>query len=323
VANKKPLLSVIITTYSKDRLADVFDLLSSLGGQTYPHIEVLFVGEQTPELCQQVREHAEQQGMANVITLFNGGEPGLSAARNLALAHAKGEIIGFLDDDVLLFPEWAEETVKTFDDSSFVGATGPALPLWEDSRMHWLPEEFYWLISCTAWTGWQEMTEARSAWGANMSFRREAFDVAGLFLNTLGYHKPMAEDLEFSLRVKARTGKRILFNPYIRVWHRVRGYRLTWKFITARAHHIGQSRRLLKKLYPQSPELFALEKGLSRRIVGLLLNMPREFFRSPGTAWRRLFLITLTSLAAGWGYLRPGASLEIFQEGQRAEGGRR
>ena len=313
MASKQPLLSVIITTYSMERLADVFDLLSTLKGQTYPHLEVLFVGERNPELCELVRAHVAQQSMDNVTSLFNDGEPGLSAARNLALSHANGEIIGFLDDDVLLFPEWAEETVKTYDDSSVIGATGPALPLWEDSRMQWLPEEFYWLISCTAWTKWQEETEARSAWGANMSFRRKAFDVAGLFLNTLGYHKPMAEDLEFSLRVKARTGKRILFNPHIKVWHRVRGYRLTWKFIAARAHHIGQSRRLLKKLYPQSPDLFALEKGLSRRIVGLLLNTPREFFRSPGTAWRRLLLITLTSFAAAWGYLRPSASLEIFQ----------
>ena len=318
MVSNQPHLSVIITTYSKDRLCDVFHLLSSLKGQTYPYLEVLFVGERDPELGKLVRVHAEQQGMDNLTTLFNDGEPGLSAARNLALPHANGEIIGFVDDDVVLFSDWAEETVKTFSDSSVIGVTGPALPAWEDSRMRWLPEEFYWLISCTAWTGWEGVMEARSAWGANMSFRRKAFDVAGPFLNTLGYHKPMAEDLEFSLRAKERTGKRILFNPHVRVWHRVRGYRLSWKFIVARAHHIGQSRRLLRKLYPQSPELFALEKGLSRRIIGLLLNTPREFLRSPATAWRRLVLITLTFLAAGWGYLRPGASVEIFQQGMRS-----
>ena len=143
MASKQPLLSVIITTYSMERLADVFDLLSTLKGQTYPHLEVLFVGERNPELCELVRAHVAQQSMDNVTSLFNDGESGLSAARNLALSHANGEIIGFLDDDVLLFPEWAEETVKTYDDSSVIGATGPALPLWEDSRMQWLPEEFY------------------------------------------------------------------------------------------------------------------------------------------------------------------------------------
>ena len=110
--SKQPLLSVIITTYSMDRLAGVFDLLSSLKGQTYPHLEVLFVGERTPELCERVRESAEQQGMANVITLFNDGEPGLSAGRNAAIPRAKGEIIAFLDDDVVAFPEWAEAVVR-------------------------------------------------------------------------------------------------------------------------------------------------------------------------------------------------------------------
>ena len=292
---QSPLLSLVVTSYTTERLSDIYELLESIKNQTYENIEVLFVAERSQELYDKVKDYGETKNVTHLKVLFNDGEPGLSAARNVGIGKATGDIIAFVDDDVVLFPEWAEDMVKAYDDDSIIGVTGPAVPLWEDESMSWFPEEFYWIISCSDWAGWDKITVARSAWGMNMSFKREAFTSAGLFLNEFGYHKPMAEDLEFSLRVKSKTGKQILYNPQVRVWHRVHKYRLSWRFIAARSHHIGVSRHLLKKLYPKDSSMFSLEGELLRRILKLPLNIAKEAPRNPVLAWRKLS-VTITAL---------------------------
>lgn len=328
MADASPFLSVVFTSYSKDRLPDVFGLLATLKAQTCRHIEVLFVGEREPELSVLVRAHAAQQGMANVITLFNDGEPGLSAARNLGVKKAKGEIIGFVDDDVVLSPDWAEEIVRTYEDEAVIGVTGSALPLWEDESMSWLPEEFDWIVSCTGWAGWHELCEVRNAWGMNMAFRRAAFEQCGLFGNGYGFHKgPYAEDNEFSMRVRAVTGKRIVYNPRVRVWHRVHRYRLGWRFIAARSFWIGRSRHLLRKAYGNIEHGGVLqdEQTLLGRIVGGLL--PRTLlsvFRRPLFAGKRLslvfFALSFIFLGYGSGFFRRdqgSCGAEMAEKGKR------
>jgi len=244
---KQSLLSIVVTSFTTERLKDIYELLDSIKAQTYPHIETIFVAEQTKELLDKVNHYASRKHIPNLKVLFNNGEPGLSEARNVGIKEARGYIIAFVDDDVVLFPEWAKEMVNAYDDDSIIGVTGPAFPLWEDESMSWFPEEFYWIISCTTWCGWDEVREVRNAWGMNMSFRTEAFQKCGAFLNEFGYHKgPMAEDNEFSLRVRRKTGKRIMYSPKVRVRHRVHKYRLSQQFIKERAYWIGYSRRMMK-----------------------------------------------------------------------------
>jgi len=300
-------------------LPDLFDLLTSLKAQTYPHIEVLFVGERTPELCEGVREYTDRQGMANVIALFNDGQPGLSAARNVAIPEARGQLIAFLDDDVVAFPDWAEAMVRAFAETDAIGVTGPALPLWEDPGMAWFPEELYWIISCTAWSGWDQVREVRNAWGMNMAFRSEVFAVVGLFHEATGYHMgPFAEDNEFSLRVRSETGKRILYVPGAKVSHRVHSYRLTSRFIRERAYWIGRSRRNLLRLYAEteraeglpSPERQLLYRVLFRRIPADLAHV----FDNPRTAWKRLSVTCWALLFVALGYyshLLPGQNSSV------------
>ena len=109
------------------------------------NIETIFVAERSAELYERVKTYAEEKAVRNMIVVFNNGEPGLSAARNLGIKEARGDIIAFIDDDALPFPDWAEEMVKTYEDDQVIAVTGPALPLWEHKAMAWFPEEFYWI----------------------------------------------------------------------------------------------------------------------------------------------------------------------------------
>jgi hypothetical protein len=324
VADSGPLLSVIITSYAKNRLPDVFDLLESLKAQTYGHIEIVFVGEREPELCEQVKDYADQQGMRSVIVLFNDGEPGLSAGRNVAIPRAKGEIIAFLDDDVVAFPDWAEMVVSTFAKTDAIGLTGPALPLWEDPSMAWFPEELYWVISCTAWSGWEQEREVRNAWGMNMAFRREAFtnglrfsDAFGLRNSSrLSWIDPPSEDVDFSLRAQEKTGKKIIFSPKARVWHKIPRKRIGVRFVVQRSASVGFQRRMLEKLYPKasrnSKPLEQERQLLMRILTGLFPRILGDLFLSPWRGWKelRITLVSLLFVALGYYCLYPACRLD-------------
>jgi len=305
-----PLLSVVATTYSTDRLPDLFALLESLKLQTYPHLEIVFVGERSSDLPEAVSDYARSNGIPNVKVLFNSGIPGLSSARNLGIRHATGEIVAFLDDDVIAFPDWAYNTVVALAEDDVAGVTGPALPLWEDPCMSWFPKELYWVLSCTAWSGWDEIREVRNAWGMNCAFTRDVFEVVGTFETQTGYHLGLfAEDNEFSLRVRLKTGKRILYVPHAKVWHRVHRHRLSWSFMRKRAYWIGRSRRHLLRVYAprERPSVFLdQENELLQRIVSR--QIPTEMahvFSDPRKAIRRIAVTAWALLFVALGYYTP------------------
>jgi GT2 family glycosyltransferase len=303
---KQPPLSVIITAYTTERLGDIYDLLASLESQSLSGIETIFVAERSAELYEKLRNYAGNNPAMKV--LFNDGEPGLSAARNVGIEQASGEIIAFIDDDVVLPPEWAADMLQVYQDSLVIGVTGPALPLWEDETQAWFPEELYWILSCTAWADWPEVREVRNAWGMNMSFRREAFERCGPFRNEFGFHKgPMAEDNEFSLRVRSQTGQKILYCPDAWLWHRVHRYRLSRQFIKERAYWIGQSRRTLRRHIPETgldeANTLGQEHQLLKRIITRLSpSIAAGVFTNPVRAWRRFSVTFISLLYVSIGY---------------------
>ena len=311
-----PLLTVVITGYALDRLADIKELMDSLQAQTYTNLEIIFVGEGTRDLGREVAAHGQQRGLTNLRVLFNEGLAGLAPARNLGIAQARGEIIAFIDDDAIALPNWAGEAVKSFAaDQSIIGLTGPAFPKWEGEAVEWFPPEFYWIISCSGWFDGHGVRTVRNAWGMNMAFRREAFDHCS-FDERLGGNMGAAdgsklgllgEDTLFSTRIRAATGRPILYNPRVQVLHRVYGYRFKSRFVRRRAFWEGYTKAWLRKLQRQDGGLaggdLATEYALLRRIA--LAFFPRlmlGFARAPRRSWWQLCLAAdaLGHLALGY-----------------------
>lgn len=143
---ERPRLSVVITSYTTDRIKDIIELLDAIGAQSYRQLEIMFVAESSRQLYEQIVAYRRRNHAPGMTVLFNEGEPGLSAARNLGIEHAKGDIIAFIDDDALPFPDWADKIVEVYQDDSVIGVTGPILPLWEDGSMDWFPKELDWIL---------------------------------------------------------------------------------------------------------------------------------------------------------------------------------
>lgn len=315
-----PLVSIVVTSYTMERLGDILELLRSIERQTYANTETLLIVERSRALFDRLQEHA---GM-NTTVLFTT-ERGISSARNLGARNARGEIVGFVDDDVVLFPDWAEQMVRTYDLDSVIGVTGPAYPLWENESMQWFPEEFYWMISCTAWFDGDEAREVRNAWGHSMSFRREAFDYC-LFSDTFGRTEgahaagkrgPVGDDTEFSMNLRARTGKAIIYNPAVKVSHKVYTYRLSRKFLRRQAYWQGYTKAMFRKLYRDKgvagEDVLSTEQRLLRRIIGrATFGITRDLVRKPAESWRRFSLTVSVLLHLTLGYVSgvlPGLSL--------------
>ena len=315
----KPLLSIVITAYTAERLNDIYELLESIKNQTYKNMETIFVVERSQDLANRINSFIAEKSIPNIRVVFSNDKLGLSLARNLGIKNAKSGVIAFVDDDVVLYPDWAEGMVKLFDSESVIGVTGPAFPLWENDFLKWLPEEFYWLVSCTAWTGWEKTQPIRGAFGANMAFRKEAFSDSCLFSPNAGYtnashHQPVSDDLEFSLRVRRKTGRPIVFDPKSKVWHRVTRTRLNWKFIIARSHQIGCTRRIIKKYYANELGNSEQERHVLKGIFKLLLGIPKESITKPKLAGKKLSVIILVLSSTAVGYLIPIPSYSLVTE---------
>ena len=112
-----PLVSVVICTMSRPRqLRNALDALLAL---SYPNFEIVVV-DNAPEdvaTANLIREH-----YADLPNLRYEAEPirGLSTARNRGIDAAKGEIIAFTDDDIIVDRYWLSSLVSGFDEAGTI-----------------------------------------------------------------------------------------------------------------------------------------------------------------------------------------------------------
>ncbi len=112
-----PLISIIVPVYNIEEYLP--RCVKTLRGQTYPRIEILLVDDGstdgTGSLCDRL---AEEDARIRVFHKENGGS---SSARNLGIAAAKGEYLGFVDSDDYVEPDMYEKlyaAIKQYDVSA-------------------------------------------------------------------------------------------------------------------------------------------------------------------------------------------------------------
>jgi len=319
------LVSIVITSYTLERLKDIFKLLDGIKSQTYGNFEVIIVVEGSDRLFADIQTYIQKIGLNNTELVFNDGEGGASISRNMGIKRAKGDIIAFIDDDAVPFPDWLEKTAGSFTDDRVIGVTGPALPDWEDEKDSWFPEEFLWILSCTSWFESDRIVEVRHAWLENAAFRKKAFEVAGYLDTAIGpqdsakgfkgnefQQTPIAEDLEVSLRIKDRTGGIIIYNPDAKVSHKADKQRMTASYIKKWSYWTGVSKKTLKKMYPDpSHNILGPESQLLKRIITHLIpDIMRTVFTHPIISFRKLRVTVIALFYVALGYFLPARKLK-------------
>lgn len=172
--------------------------------------EILVVDDRSPDRTAEV---ARGLGVRVLTTPQNGG-PGL--ARNLAAEHAEGEVLWFVDSDVIAWEDGALKLAEHFSDPDVAAVFGSydAAP---DGK-HWfsryknLMHRFYHQTA---------KRDAQTFWAGCGAVRKEMFrQIGGFDVET--YKVPSIEDIELGYRIR-RAGGRIVLDPtllgkHLKVW---------------------------------------------------------------------------------------------------------
>jgi len=209
-------LSVIVATHARpDALARLLNSLAPqlAGAADGASYEILLAenGTPTPSIL---------PAPAPPLEHLHDPRPGKCRIQNVAIRHAKGDIIVCLDDDLVVAPNYLAEVERFFTEHpEFAAMKGRILPA-EDPAAKVGADAAVWLDLPIVDHG-EEVIEVRGVLGANMAFRASALAGVGLFDERLG---PGAagheEETEMSARL-VRAGFRIGYAPRALVYHDV------------------------------------------------------------------------------------------------------
>lgn len=125
-ANALPRVSIVVPAYNEEQT--ILACVEAALVQTVPAHEVIVVDNRsTDRTAAIVAELQAANPDAPLILLRQFDEQGLVPTRNLGLDSATGEVIGRIDADSVLEPNWVEEVQKAFVDPDVAAATGPVL----------------------------------------------------------------------------------------------------------------------------------------------------------------------------------------------------
>ena len=134
-----PFISIVVCTH--DRTETLSKCLDSLLQLQYPKYEIILV-DNAPSTHATAKLVQGDYGGVERLRYVRENQPGLSRARNCGVRAAKGEIIAFTDDDVVVDKYWLLELVRCFRASNVVCVTGLVLPLEQETLAQYTFEKY-------------------------------------------------------------------------------------------------------------------------------------------------------------------------------------
>ena len=190
-----PSVSIVIPAYNEESV--IRQCLIAAVYQSVPADQIIVVDNRsTDRTARIVRQMQQEYPESPIILLEQNDEQGLIPTRNFGFNHADSDIIGRIDADSVLEPDWVEQVRKAFGDSSISAATGPVVyydmpmrrfGLKADDRMRQLmlrlaKHQYHFLF------------------GSNMALRHGAWDRIR-HEACLDKHDEMHEDIDLSLHL--------------------------------------------------------------------------------------------------------------------------
>ena len=198
-----PDISIIIPTFMRDE--SLVNTIESVLRQDFPCFELIVVDQTInsgPKLKRALSACSDPR-----LRYFQIAPPSLPAARNFGLEKANGKVIVFIDDDVILFPDFLKTHWEAYADASISGVGGRVI-----HKEHPLSEYLCRIGFDGMDSGFFNCIRDQDCSvlpGCNMSFRGEALQSVGMF-DTRFYENAHREESDICSRL-VKGGHRLVF----------------------------------------------------------------------------------------------------------------
>lgn len=243
------MISVIIPT--RNRAAFLERTVTSVVHQTLPEskFEVLLIDNGSTDGTEEIVRTLQKRAGAK-IQYFRVSEPGLHVGRHLGAEKAKGEILTFVDDDIVATPGWLEAIDNVFVQTNAALVGGKILSECEEELPDWIrifKDEIYggWFIGYLSLLDFGDIRREIPGWaafGCNFSIRKSVLFECG------GFHPDAMPQELIRFRGDGETGLgeavqakgyAVMYEPGAIVYHRVPSERLTIEYFCQRAFNQG------------------------------------------------------------------------------------
>jgi glycosyltransferase involved in cell wall biosynthesis len=252
------MVSIIIPTFNraqqlKKTLQSLLDLnLSKLD------YEVLVIDngstDETESVCLFFINRVEEFNLRYIYD----AEPGLLTGRHRGAAESLGEILTFIDDDIIVSSTWLKTIIQVMDSNKGVDLlTGPCLPMYERYPPDWI--NYFWKydenkkylfpLSLLDFGAEPQNIHPNFVWGLNFTIRKSCFLELGGF-NPDSMPPDLLQfvgDGETGLTAKAFEKNKIAYyHPDVLVYHVVPQSRLTIDYFKKRYFFQGVANSFTK-----------------------------------------------------------------------------
>lgn len=241
--------TVAICTYNRARLLQL--CIESISKLNFPEhdFEVLVVDnnstDNTAELCAQVPAKYPDLN----FRYAKETQQGVGHTRTRCAREAKGEIVAFIDDDCLADANWLRYIVEFYEQHTEAMSTGgKILPKYLVPVADWFGKYFWGLVGLyDLGDKVFRMKGVRYPSGANMQFRKTAFENYGYFDGSLGRsgNSLMAGEEKAMYLKLIRNNEKVYYLPHVVVHHHVEGNKFDKAYVRRHSYGIGGSERLM------------------------------------------------------------------------------
>ena len=222
------IISVIVPTLNRNK--EIFFFVNTLKRQTMPVHELIVVDAGEPSDLQSQLQLSLQDTDINLQ--YATSEAGTSLQRNIAIDICKGDILFFFDDDILLEPDYIEQTMKCFKleySPPVGGVLGTFTSSYKTSKAKKLYSKIFRITHSIEGNQAKLMATGAVQWlirpddivrvpvcsGGRVAYRKECFDHERWATFLPGY--TMSEDVEISFRLSQKWT--LLQNPEALLYH--------------------------------------------------------------------------------------------------------
>jgi len=297
-------VSVIICTYTMERLKDLYEAIQSVMNQTRKPDEIIIAVDHNEKLMKSLKKELPKE----VKIIHNIGTSGVSKTRSLGIRAASGMLIACMDDDAIAEKNWIEILIRTFSQNPSIAVIGgKCILIWpKKKRPFWFSEELDWIVGGT-YRGMPVSSngEIRNVSSCNMLAPKQIFEKVGFFNSRVGAVKGFfrgGEEAEFCLKVKQKfPNKMILYEPKAIVYHKVHPRRQTLRYIIRRSFEEGFSKAKLGKLVGANNSLSSENFYLRYLLFKSIPERLSRFYKKDNLLQTGAIIISIA--ATGLGYL--------------------